>query len=132
MDINQLIADLQEISQKNSISHYKRDRCAEAATALATFQAETAQLRAELEQKEKYYEQMIDALAATESTELEQVKRERDAAITDLKKWSICATCKNYCPRNKSTHCRVKRAYLPGGNWAGCSNWQWRGPQKED
>lgn len=82
----------------------------QAATALATLQAENEKLRAELE----------------------QVKAKRDAAITDLKKWSICATCKNYCPRNKSTHCRVKQAYLPGGNWAGCSNWQWRGPQKED
>ena len=50
MDINQLIADLQEISQKNSISHYKRDRCAEAATALSTLQAENARLRYELEQ----------------------------------------------------------------------------------
>ena len=30
----------------------------------------------ELEQKGKYYEQMVDALAATESAELEQVKRE--------------------------------------------------------
>ena len=50
MDINQLIADMQEISQKNSISLYKRDRCASAATALATLQAENEKLRAELEQ----------------------------------------------------------------------------------
>ena len=42
--------------------------------------AENAELRAELEQKEKYYEQMVDALAATESAELEQVKLECDAA----------------------------------------------------
>ncbi|MFR1804089.1 MAG: hypothetical protein ACLSWS_18925, partial [Faecalispora jeddahensis] len=40
-------------------------------------EAENEKLRAELEQKEKYYEQMVDALAATESAELEQVKRER-------------------------------------------------------
>ena len=45
------------------------------------FKAENEKLRAELDEKEKYYEQMIDALAATNSTELEQVKRERDAAI---------------------------------------------------
>lgn len=134
MDIKQLIADMQEISQKNSISLYKRDRCASAATALSTLQAEnkamqkqlnefseflcrmtggllsktnyTAQvmatiaedyqqkacrecnlqaenekLRAELDEKEKYYDQMIDALAATDSAELEQMKRERDAAV---------------------------------------------------
>lgn len=46
-----------------------------------TLQAENEKLRAELDEKEKYYDQMIDALAATNSTELEQVKRERDAAI---------------------------------------------------
>lgn len=50
MDINQLIADMQEISQKNSISLYKRDRCASAATALSTLQAENEKLRAELEE----------------------------------------------------------------------------------
>ena len=56
MDINQLIADLQEISQKNSISHYKRDRCAAAATALSTLQAENAKLRAELGREQRLYE----------------------------------------------------------------------------
>ena len=50
MDIENLIADLQEISQKNSISHYKRDRCAAAATALSTFQAENEKRQDELEQ----------------------------------------------------------------------------------
>lgn len=48
----------------------------EAATALSTLQAENKMLRAELDEKEKYYDQMIDALAATDSAELEQVKRE--------------------------------------------------------
>ena len=56
-----------------------------ATTALSTLQAENEKLRAELEQKEKYYEQMVDALAATESAELEQVKRERDAAVKCIK-----------------------------------------------
>ena len=51
----------------------------DAATALSTLQAENEKLRAELDEKEKYYDQMIDALAATDSAELEQVKRERDA-----------------------------------------------------
>ena len=50
MDINQLIADMKEISQKNSISLYKRDRCAAAATAISTLQTENEKLRAELEQ----------------------------------------------------------------------------------
>ena len=45
----------------------------EAATALSTLQAENDKLRAELEQKEKYYEQMIDALSATDSADLAQM-----------------------------------------------------------
>ncbi len=64
MDINQLIADMQEISQKNSISLYKRDRCAAAATAISTLQTENEKLRAELE----------------------QVKAERDAAVKCIEK----------------------------------------------
>lgn len=53
-----------------------------AATALSMLQAENEKLRAELDEKEKYYDQMIDALSATDSAELEQVKaalrREQD------------------------------------------------------
>ena len=45
----------------------------EAATALSTLQAENEKLRAELGQKEKYYEQMIDALSATDSADLAQM-----------------------------------------------------------
>lgn len=55
------------------------DLCMDAATALSTLQAENEKLQDELDEKEKYYDQMIDALAATDSAELEQVKRERDA-----------------------------------------------------
>ena len=64
MDINQLIADLLEISQKNSISHYKRDRCAAAATALSTLQAENEKLRTEL----KKAEMELDSLLAEGET----------------------------------------------------------------
>lgn len=49
MDYESLIADLQKISQMNSISHYKRDVCAAAAAALSTLQAKNEKLRAELE-----------------------------------------------------------------------------------
>lgn len=65
MDIEKLIADLQEISQKNSISHYKRDRCAAAADTLSTLQAENEKLRAEVE----------------------QVISERDAAVERIREW---------------------------------------------
>lgn len=102
MDIENLIADLQEISQKNSISHYKRDRCAAAATALSTFQAENEKLQDELEQARaeitrlKHYEDKCHdcpiVCAKTEiikaHEELEQIqsendrlRKERDAAV---------------------------------------------------
>lgn len=74
MDYESLIADLQKISQMNSISHYKRDVCAAAATALSTLQAENEKLRAELE----------------------RVKVERDAYqvyFKDLSSKPDCNTC---------------------------------------
>lgn len=134
MDINQLIADLQEISQKNSISHYKRDRCADAATALYTLQAENERLRKELEYEREhanaYHEECGQWEAENEKlrneverqrrsaddrkhlyenaeraymkvvAELEQVKRERDAAVSWAQKYTEsidmpCVACKH-------------------------------------
>ena len=83
MDIEKLIEQLNGYFEGKDL---KRFVALDAATALSTLQAENEKLRAELDEKEKYYDQMIDALAATNSTELEQVKRERDAAVEDLHK----------------------------------------------
>lgn len=84
MDIENLIADLQEISQKNSISHYKRDRCAAAATALSTLQAENKRLKSllgesgqDLWSKENQRADRLEAENEQLRDELEQVKRER-------------------------------------------------------
>ena len=46
MDNMQLIHELQQINKMTSVSHYKRDVCAVAATALSTLQAENEKLRA--------------------------------------------------------------------------------------
>lgn len=87
MDIEKLIKQLRtESLYADKASLEIMDLCMESATALYTLHAENEKLRAELDEKEKYYDQMIDALAATNSTELEQVKRERDAAVEDLHK----------------------------------------------
>ena len=59
--------------------------------------------------------------------DMAHVKAELDAAKKDLQKWNVCATCKHYSPHSKKSHCEIKKAYLPGGNWAGCSKWMWRG-----
>lgn len=117
MEINQLIADLQEISQKNSISHYKRDVCAAAAIALSTLQAANEKMR---ETVDKYataarvialhlkpfcdeslpYDEMIADAARKASDELEQVKAERDAAVSWAQKYTEsidmpCVACKH-------------------------------------
>lgn len=78
MDIEKLIEQLNGYFEGEKL---RSGAALDAATALSMLQAENEKLRAELDEKEKYYDQMIDALAATNSTELEQVKRERDAAI---------------------------------------------------
>ena len=87
MDYESLIADLQKISQMNSISHYKRDVCAAAATALSTLQAENEKLRAELEQVKaerdaavKCIEEIEDALNFLENLH-QPLKKERKTTL---------------------------------------------------
>lgn len=74
-----------------------------------------------------------DAATAIETlrAELARVTAERDGAIKDLKKWNICATCGHYSPYGKKSNCKIKSAHISGGNWAGCSEWEWYGI-KED
>lgn len=61
----------------------------------------------------------LDALRDGERlrTELEHVKRERDAAIRDLEMVSVCDTCVH----EHAPSC-------PGCNDA--ENWEWRGPEE--
>ena len=98
MEIEKLIADLQEISQKNSISLYKRDRCAAAATALSTLQAENAQLRESRDHWKRLAHELSEGVNGKDAeherlqaeneklrAELEQVKAERDAAVERIR-----------------------------------------------
>lgn len=124
----------------------------QAATALSTLQAENERLRAELndlkdkwdkyqprehwetlnelcenlrdelDEKEKYYDQMIDALSATDSVELERVKAERDAAIDCCS--GYCATCRfvKDCAKHDMNDAAPIRWY-----YGDCEDWEWRG-----
>ncbi len=121
MDIEKLIEQLNARGLSNGSSlGYHCGLYDEAATALSMLQEENAKLRAELEQEEKYYEQMVDALAATESYELEQVKAERDALIEDFVDYvtdgvpNPAIFCKNRC--NK---CVDMRGWCTGKNCKG-------------
>ena len=94
MDIEKLIEQLNGYFEGKDL---KRFVALDAATALSTLQEENEKLRAELENYRKGHcseggcaaEKDRDAVLA----ELEQVKRERDAAIRDLEMVSVCDTC---------------------------------------
>lgn len=92
MDIEKLIEQLRtESLYADKASLEIMDLCMDAATALSTLQAENEKLRAELENYRKGHcseggcaaEKDRDAVLA----ELEQVKRERDAAVERLREW---------------------------------------------
>ena len=137
----------------------------EAAAVFTALMDENAQLRADLEHKnnvvERYaasarsislylkefcnknlpYDEMISDAVRKVETELEQVKRERDAAKKDLRGycwccvhgskyakapiWSNTTTCK---------HMKERGVAAIGGGRGGknCPHWQWRGPKKEE
>ena len=120
MDIEKLRKSLLENSDPDGPC-IEDDLMQAAATALSTLQAENERLRAELENYRKGHcseggcaaEKDRDAVLA----ELEQVKRERDAAIRDLEMVSVCDTCVH----EHAPSC-------PGCNDA--ENWEWRGPEE--
>lgn len=99
----------------------------QAATALSTFQAENEKLRVELENYRKGHcseggcaaEKDRDAVLA----ELEQVKRERDAAVEGLR---VCSIENNM----ECQYCLYRTARSFCWNCTDGSNWKFRG-QKE-
>lgn len=105
MDIEKLIEQLNARGLSNGSSlGYHCGLFDEAATALSALQAENEKLRAELE----------------------QVKRERDAAVSDME------TIMAYGGGNLDTcqYCKNGQCYVRGGTKL-CLP-KWRGPQKED
>ena len=96
----------------------------DAATALSTFQAENERLKSllcesgqDLWSKENQRADRLEAENEKLRAELEQVKRERDAAVEYLR--GQCRYCKNnlVCTSRKGPHFNC---------------WEWRGPKKED
>ncbi len=78
MDIEKLIEQLSARGLRNGSSlGYHSGLFDEAATALSTLQAENEKLRAELDEKEKYYDQMIDGEAGTGCGQIARGARSR-------------------------------------------------------
>ena len=108
MDSEKLIEQLKGIS--NGLAEDEFPKCAnavrQAATAFSTLQAENERLRAELE----------------------QIKRERDAAVESWR--GFCAKCawngKQYLSDGKmDDRCKTCRDNNK-------CNWEWRGPKEDD
>lgn len=104
MDIEKLIEQLKwwaEECDRTNKGCQARRILQDAATALSTLQAENAQLL----------------------TELEQVKRERDAMLKDLHRIKSCAVCK---------HCDSLKTLIPQicKNCTHGSLWVWHGPEE--
>lgn len=131
MDIEKLIEDLKKTCWGAS-AHVVDDERRKAATALSTLQAENETLRNEVERQRrsaddrKHLYENAERAYMKVVAELEQVKRERDAAIEYLREIEWCAGCKNF------------------GGLDGCKKWvigqctekhdlyEFIGPQKED
>ena len=145
MDNMQLIHELQQISKMTSVSHYKRDVCAVAATTLSTLQGENEKLRAEsimhhnaadnyFAELTEYRQERNEAVA-----ELELVKAERDAAVKDMELIVRIINDCNIKLDDGTTvsslelgRCHVCKHEETGDcDDVGCI-FEWRGPQKED
>ena len=76
------------------------------------------------------YDEMIADAARKASDELEQVKRERDAAVEQLH--GICSACKNYSPYHNRGKCRFC-TYEPARDKDAevNDNWEYRGQKEE-
>lgn len=95
----------------------------EAVSALEHLQAENGRLRAELQKSEHDNVNLTGELAKA-AAELEQVKRERDAAVKDLRVCSI----EN---RMECQYCLFRTASSFCWDCTDGSNWQWRGQKEE-
>ena len=91
----------------------------DAATALSTLQAENKRLQ-EMYQKEK-------AVCHATQAELEQVKRERDAAVKTIFKWTGCPECKYWNSADEWCEKHDREADSCGE----CDSPEWRGPEEE-
>ena len=90
----------------------------DAATALSTLQAENKRLQ-EMYQKEK-------AVCHATQAELEQVKRERDAAVKTIFKWTGCPECKYWNSADEWCEKHDREADSCGE----CDSPEWRGPEE--
>ena len=97
--------------------------CKEAATALSTLQTENEKLRADAVRLNDLLASYQNVLVPELRAELEQVKAERDAAVSDIE--NALAYGLKDCELCVNSQCYVRGGTKP------CLP-KWRGPKKED
>ena len=124
MDIEKLIDTLKQhgVSCVRSYGKYC-SICDEAATALSTLQAENEKLRADVVRLSDLLASYQNVLVPELRSELEQVKAERDAAVSDIE--NALAYGLKDCELCVNAQCYVRGGTKP------CLP-KWRGPKKED
>ena len=126
-----LIERLRKYSQ-NLIAYKKdADACAEATAALSALQAENAQLCVKLEQQKEYvtfYQGIADKnleAAKAFKEELEQVRREKDAAVECCRGYCESCAFERDCAKHDMNDAAPTRWY-----YGDCEDWEWRGPEE--
>ena len=100
MDVEKLIEQLNEYFEGKEL---KRGVALDAATSLSTFQDENEKLRAELE----------------------QVKREKDAAVECCRGYCESCAFERDCAKHDMNDAAPTRWY-----YGDCEDWEWRGPEE--
>lgn len=67
-----------------------------------------------------------EVLLESAADAIEQLVKERDAAVADLKEGSFCMTCKHLVSTQEKKLCRHCSSLTGGGE----DNWEWRGVQE--
>ena len=128
MDIEKLIEQLNGYFEGEKL---RRGAALDAATALSTLQAENGKLRAELKSKvDLVFQQAKELdrrhlLLQEQEAELEQVKREKDAAVECCRVYCESCAFERDCAKHDMNDAAPTRWY-----YGDCEDWEWRGPEE--
>ena len=127
MDIEKLIEKLQNAA--GGPEGIKM--CHDAATTISALQAENETLRAELKSKvDLVFQQAKELdrrhlLLQEQEAELEQVKREKDAAVECCRGYCESCAFERDCAKHDMNDAAPTRWY-----YGDCEDWEWRGPEE--
>lgn len=125
----QIVTELRKRGLGNGSMGYHSGWMDEAADTIEQQAAEIESIRAENERIRQ--ESVTRETMKVMLDELEQVKRERDAAVWDSGlDTGLCAVCAHYKPNTEDSDCELM--HYAGNEIEGECCWAWRGPCKEN